>query len=150
MFPAKRRRDPSKSPGPFKKRKLSTGKAFGGDRKNKYGPNAKSPQKPGPAGKHRDRMGGDRDRKGGKKFGDGGKPFGTKVAGGKRYGGKKPGGEDNRFGGKKKFEGGNKFGGKKTGERGSKFGGQKGKPRPAFKKGPGGSKQGFKQKKGKG
>ncbi|XP_071776769.1 suppressor of SWI4 1 homolog [Centroberyx gerrardi] len=144
MFPAaKRRRGPGKSSGPFKKRKLSPGKSSGNDR------SAKSPNRHGPGGPHRDKTG-DRQRKGGKKFGDGQKPFGKKTGpGGKTFGAKKSGDGQRRFGGKKKFEGNGTFGGKKNMERGFKSKGQKGKP--GFKKGPGaGAKQGFKQRKGKG
>lgn len=154
MFPAAKRRQRPVRPlgGPFKKRKPFSGN----NGENKHG--STSPHRSGPGGKPRDRMGGDVDRKEGKKFGDGGKSFGKMSPGGKRLGGKKFGDGGKRFGGNKfgdrdkrfggKFEGGSTFGGKKFGgDGGSKF---KGKPRPGgFKKGPGGAKGGFKQRKGK-
>ncbi|XP_041734996.1 protein Peter pan [Coregonus clupeaformis] len=150
MFPAAKRRQRPERPsgGPFKKRKPFSGD----DSKIKYG--SKSPHRSGPRGKPRDRMGGDGDRKEGKKFGGGGKSFGKMSPGGKRFGGKTFGDGDKRFGAKKFGDGDKRFGGKKF-ERGKKFGGDggskfKGKPRHSgLKKGPGGAKGGFKQRKGK-
>uniref|UniRef100_A0A667W8F9 Peter pan homolog n=1 Tax=Myripristis murdjan TaxID=586833 RepID=A0A667W8F9_9TELE len=144
MFPAaKKRRHPGKSPGPLKKRRLSSGKSSGKDK------NAKSPKRYGSEGQHRNNTG-DQQRKGGNKFRDGEKPFVKRNRpGGKTFGGKKAGDGEKRFGGKKKFDK-NKMGGKKKMQREFKPKGQKGKP--GFKrKGPhAGAKQGFKQKKGKG
>ncbi|XP_076122489.1 suppressor of SWI4 1 homolog [Alosa pseudoharengus] len=145
MFPAaKRKRDPSRSPGPFKKRKMSAGRgapSSGNDRKK---PGSKPFTKPGFEGK-----------------GFGGKKMGQ---GGKRFGGKKMQEEGGKFGGKRMGGGGKKFGGRNTGEgrrdfkgRNAKGGGGgggskfKGSKSQSFNKGPkkGGGRQGFKQKKGR-
>ncbi|KAL2101555.1 hypothetical protein ACEWY4_003316 [Coilia grayii] len=138
MFPtAKRKRDTSKSPGPFKRRKLSTGRGapMGGSAGKKQG--SKLFSKPG----------------------FGGKGFGGKKMehGGKRFGGKKMGEDGGRFGGKRmggggrKGDGGRDFKGRNTKGGGSKFRGSKSKSQ-SFKKAPqkGGGSRGFKHKKGRG
>lgn len=145
MFPtAKRKRDPSKSPGPFKKRKMSAGKAAhsgGSDRKR---PDSKPLSKPGFGGKGF----------GGKKMGQGGKRFGGKKMGeqGGKFGGKRMGGGGKRFGDRNAGEGRKDFKGRNAKGGGSKFKGTKSKSQ-SFNKGPkkgGGRQGGFKQKKGRG
>lgn len=153
MFPAaKRKRDPSKSPGPFKKRKMSAGR--GGPMGGRDG---KKPfSKPGFGGKG---FGGKKMEHGGKRFGgeDGGKRFGGKRMGGdggKRFGGKKMDGDGGRFGGKRMGGGGQKGGGggrdfKGKNMRGGGGGGAKfkGSKSQGFKKGPQkGGNRGFKHK----
>lgn len=143
MFPAKKRRDPSNTPGPFKKRKYSPG----GEKRNQHGTQSRTPKKAGPGGPPRDR-----EWKGGKKFGDGSKHFKGKMGSdGKRFKGGRHEDGDKKFGGKKRFEGTKKFVGKKTGDKAFKSNAHKGKPRPGFKKKvpSGGAKQSFKQRKGK-
>ncbi|XP_069571702.1 suppressor of SWI4 1 homolog [Brachyistius frenatus] len=135
MFPAaKRRWGSDKSHGPAKKRKLSPGKPFGKDR------DSKSPKRKGPGGQHRDKTGKDQQRKGWSKPRDGEKSFGRKMRpGGKPFRGKKPGDRDNKFSGRKKFDG--------TNNKDRPF---KSKGKMGFKKKGAGTKQGFKQRKGKG
>lgn len=145
MFPTgKRKRNPSKSPGPFKKRKTSAGGAAhpgGSDRKR---PGSKPLSKPKFGGKGF----------GGKKMGQEGKRFGGKKVGeqGGKFGGKRMGGGGKRFGDRNAGEGRRDFKGRNAKGGGSKFKGSKSKSQ-SFTKGPkkgGGRQGGFKQKKGRG
>ncbi|XP_030646204.1 suppressor of SWI4 1 homolog [Chanos chanos] len=142
MFPtAKRKRGPTKSPTPFKKRKMSGGKEpdkNSGFKERIKNQGSKSPGKKGSVARS-----------------VGGKKFGGRKTGGGRFGEEKIGDGRKRFG---KGDGGKKFGGRKSND-GKKFGNKMGhgskfrqgaKPHSTSKKGQkGGGNKNFRQKKGR-
>ncbi|XP_061568591.1 suppressor of SWI4 1 homolog [Cololabis saira] len=138
MFPkTKKRQFSDKSHGPFKKRKMSPGKSPN-DR------DSRSPKRTGPGGQQRDRKGKDQPGKVWKKSKEGEKVFGkNRSPAGKAFRSKNTGERENKFGGKKKFDGKKKFEGNKNRDKSKNQRGKSG-----FKSG--GTKQGFKQRKGKG